>query len=191
MTDLTYRCRSSILDAEVTWTLTSNALESTTGTRVPFDQIVAVRLYGFATSVVGNGRVPAPGALRCVTRPVHGPAVALTSSHYLALGRFEDRSASFEPFIQELLQRVRAARPAARLLRGMPPALWSLWCAIGVGCALVGSFGVIIVVAELWTKGHLSLELLVLLPVVAGMLLSTRAILRLLRSGRSRPFDPG
>jgi hypothetical protein len=31
---------------------------------------------------------------------------------------------------------------------------------------------------------------LVLLPMVAGMLLSTRAILRLLRSGRSRPFDP-
>jgi hypothetical protein len=48
----------------------------------------------------------------------------------------------------------------------------------------------IIVVVELWTKGHLSLELLVQLPVVAGMLLSTRAIRRLLRGGRSRPFVP-
>jgi len=46
----------------------------------------------------------------------------------------------------------------------------------------------ILVIVELWTKGHLSLELLVLLPVVAGMLLSTRAIWRLLRRGRSRPL---
>jgi hypothetical protein len=96
----------------------------------------------------------------------------------------------FGPFVQALLRRVRAARPAARLLRGMPPALWWLWCAIGVGGALVGTFGVIIVVVELWTKGHISLELLALLPVVAGLLVSTRAIMRLLRSGRSRPLDP-
>jgi hypothetical protein len=116
--------------------------------------------------------------------------VALTSSHFLALGRFEDRSSAFEPFIQTLLQRVRAIRPTAKLLQGMPPALWWLWCAIGTGCALVGSFGVIIVGVEVWTKGHVSLEVLVLLPMVAGMLLSTRAILSLLRSGRSRPFDP-
>ncbi len=72
----------------------------------------------------------------------------------------------------------------------MPPALWWSWCAIGVTCALVGSFGMIIVVVELWTKGHLSLELLLLLPVVAGMLLSTRAIWGLLRGGRSRSLVP-
>jgi hypothetical protein len=190
MTDLSYSCRPSILDTEVTWTLTSSALESSNGTRVPFDQIVAVRLYGFATSAVAKGRVPARGTLRCVIRPVHGQALVLTSSHFLALGRFEDRSAVFEPFIHALLQRVRAARPAAQVLVGMPPALWWLWCAIGVGCALVSSFGVIILVVELCTQGHPSLELLVLLPVVAGMLLSTRAILSLLRSGRSRPFNP-
>jgi hypothetical protein len=189
MTDLTYRCRPSILDAEVTWTLTPSALESSTGRRVPFDQIAAIRLYGIATSVAGTGRVRAPGTRRCVIRPVHGQAIALTSSHYLALGRFDDRAAVFEPFIHALLERVRVARPAARLLRGMPPALWWLWCAIGVGCALVGSFGVIIVILELWTTGHVSLEVLVLLPVVAGMLVSARAILRLLRSSRSRPFD--
>jgi hypothetical protein len=190
MTDLSYRCRPSILDTEATWTLTSSALESSTGTRIPFDQIAAIRLYGIATSVVGKGRVPAPGTRRCVIRPVHGQALALTSSHFLSLGRFEDRSAVFEPFIHALLERVRATRPAARLLRGMPPALWWLWCAIGVGCALVGSFGVIIVVVEPWSKGHVSLEVLVLLPVVAGMLVSARAILHLLRSGRSRPLDP-
>jgi hypothetical protein len=190
MTDLSYRCRHSILDTEVTWTLTPSALESSTGTRVPFDQIAAIRIYGIAASVLGKGRVPAPGTLRCVIRLLHGRALALTSSHFVALGRSEDRSAVFEPFIHALLQRVRATQPAVRLLRGMPPALWWLWCAIGVGAALVGSIGVIIVVVELWTKGHVSLEVLVLLPMVAGMLLSTRAILRLLRSGRSRPFDP-
>jgi hypothetical protein len=190
MTDLFYRSRPSILDTEVTWTLTPSALESSSGTRVSFDQIAAIRLYGLATSVVGKGRLPAPGTLRCVIRPIHGQTLALTSSHFLALGRFEDRSAVLEPFIHALLQRVRAARPAVPLLCGMPPALWWLWCAIGVGSAMVGSFGVIIVVVELWTKGRVSLEVLVLLPMVAGMLLSTRAILRLLRSGRSRPFDP-
>ena len=190
MTDLSYSCRPSILDTEVTWTLTPIALESSTGTRVPLEEIVAIRLYGAATaiSVVGQGRIPATGTLRCVIRPVHGRLLALTSSHYLALGRFEDRSAEFEPFIHALLLRVRAIQPIAQLLQGMPPALWWSWYAIGVGCALVGSFGMILVIVELWTKGHLSLELLVLLPVVAGMLLSTRAIWRLLRRGRSRPL---
>jgi hypothetical protein len=190
MTDLYYRCRPSMLGTEVTWTLTSSGLDSSTGTGVSFDQIAAVRLYGFASWVVGKGRGAAPRTLRCVISPVHGQAVALTSSHFLALGRFEDRSSAFEPFIQTLLQRVRAIRPTAKLLQGMPPALWWLWFAIGTGCALVGSFGVIIVGVEVWTKGHVSLEVLVLLPMVAGMLLSTRAILSLLRSGRSRPFDP-
>jgi hypothetical protein len=188
MTDFSYRCRPSILGTEVTWTLTPSALESSTGARVPFDQIVAVRLYGTATLGSRKGRTPAPGTLRCVIRPVHGRALALTSSHFLGLGRFEDRSAEFEPFIHELLLRVRAIQPAAQLLQGIPPALWWSWCAIGVACALVGAFGVIIVIVELWTKGHLSLEVLVLLPVVAGMLFSARTIWRLLRTGRSRPL---
>lgn len=190
MTDLLYHCRRSIFDTEVTWTLTPSALESSAGTRVPFDQIAEVHLYQIAISIVGNVRVPAPGTLRCVIRPIHGHAIVLTSSHFQSLGQFEDRSAVFEPFIHSLLQRVRASRPDAPLLRGMPPGLWWLWCAIGVGAALVGSFGVIIVVVELWTKGHISLEVLVLLPMVAGMLLSSRAILRMLRSGRSRSFNP-
>jgi hypothetical protein len=189
MTDPTYRCRPSIFDTEVTWTLTPGALESSTGARVPFDEIAAVRLYGIATSLAGKDPVPAPGTRRCVIRPMHGRTLALTSSHCLAVGRFEDRSAVFEPFIHALLLRVRAIRPAAQLLQGMPPALWWSWCAIGVGCALVGSFGMILLAVEL-TQGHLSLELLVLLPMVAGMLMSTRAIRRQLRSGRNRPFVP-
>jgi hypothetical protein len=189
MTDLFYRCRPSILDTEVTWTLTASALESSTGTHAPFDQIAAVRVYGIATSLADKGPVPAQKTLRCLIKPVHGRGIALTSRHFLRLGRFEDRSEQFEPFMHALLQRVRASQPGARLLRGMPPALWWLWCAIGLGGALVGCFGVMIVVVELWTTGHISLEVLLLLPVVAGMLLSTRSIVRLLRSGRSRPID--
>ena len=191
MTDPTYRCRPSILDTEVTWTLTPSALESSTGARVPFDQVATVRLYGFATSVLGSRRLATPATRRCVITPVRGKVLALTSSHFLSLGRFEDRAAIFEPFVDTLLRRIRARSPRARLLRGLPPALWWVWCAIGVGCGLVGAFGVIIVMVELWTKRHMSLEVLVLLPLVAGMLISTHAILRLLRTGRSRPFDPG
>jgi hypothetical protein len=188
MRDLSYRCRPSLLDAEVTWTLTPSALESSTGIRVPFDQIVVVRLNGTATVVAGEGRLPAPGTLRCVIRPIHGNTLVLTSSHFLALGRFENRSSEFEPFIRELVRRVRAIQPAVQLLHGMGPGLWWSWCAIGVASALVGIFGVIIVIVELLTQAHLSLAVLVLLPVVAGMLLSTLTIGRLLRNGRSRPL---
>jgi hypothetical protein len=48
----------------------------------------------------------------------------------------------------------------------------------------------VIIIVEIHTKGALSLEVLVTLPMVAGVLLSTRAIIRLLRNGRSRPLHP-
>jgi hypothetical protein len=71
----------------------------------------------------------------------------------------------------------------------MPPALWWMWMAILIGCFLVTAFAAVIIVVEIYTKGTLSLEVLVTLPMVAGVLLSTVAIVRLLRKGKSRPLQ--
>jgi hypothetical protein len=182
MAEFFYRCRSSILSDEVTWTLTDTDIESTAGLRLPLSDIVLIRVHD-------SLGMPVSG--RFVIERAHGRSVVLTSNHYVRLGRFEDRSASLSAFIEALLLRVTVANPAAVFLSGMPRALWWMWLVILIGCFLVSAFAAAIIVVEVYTKGALSLEVMVTLPMVAGVLLSTRAIIRLLRNGRSRPLYAG
>jgi hypothetical protein len=180
MAEFTYTCRNSLLAPEVTWTLTDTAIESTAGLQLPLSDIVLIRVHD-------SLGVPVSG--RFVIERAHGKSVVLTSNHYVRLGRFEDRSASLSAFIEALLLRVNIASPGAVFLTGMPPALWWMWMAILIGCFLVTAFAAVIIVVEIYTKGTLSLEVLVTLPMVAGVLLSTVAIVRLLRKGKSRPLQ--
>jgi hypothetical protein len=182
MAEFIYRCRPSLLSTEVTWTLTDAAIESTAGLHLPLSDIVSIRVHD-------SLGVPVSG--RWVIERTHGRSVVLTSNHYVRLGKFEDRSASLSAFIEALLLRVSVASPGALFLTGMPRALWWMWMVILVGCFLVSAFAAAIIVVEILTKGAISLEVLVTLPMVAGVLLSTVAIIRLLRKGRSRPLHFG
>jgi|HubBroStandDraft_2_1064218.scaffolds.fasta_scaffold124474_2 hypothetical protein len=179
MAEFTYRCRPSLLSDEVTWTLTDAAIESTAGLHLPLSDIVSIRVHD-------SLGVPASG--RWVIQRAHGRSVVLTSNHYVRFGRFEDRSASLSAFIQALLLRVSIANPGAVFLTGMPRALWWMWLAILIGCFLVSAFAAAIIVVEIFTKGRISLEVLVTLPMIGGVLVSTPAIMRLLRKGRSQPL---
>jgi hypothetical protein len=59
--------------------------------------------------------------------------------------------------------------------------------AILIGCYLSSAFAAVIIVVEIYSKRTISLEVLITLPMVAVVLLSTRPIIRLLRNSRSRP----
>jgi hypothetical protein len=178
MAEFTYRCRSSLLAPEVTWTLSDTAIESTAGLHLPLSDIVLIRVHD---------SLGAPVSGRFVISRAHGRSVVLTSNHYVRFGRFEDRSASLSAFIEALLLRVNIAGSGAALLTGMPPMLWWTWMAILIGCYLSSAFAAVIIVVEIYTKRTISLEVLITLPMVAVVLLSTRPIIRLLRNSRSRP----
>jgi hypothetical protein len=182
MAEISYRCRSSIFSTEVTWTLTDTAIESTAGICVPLSDIVSIRVHD-------SLGVPASG--RWVIERAHGRPVVLTSNHYVSLGRFENRVADLTAFIEALLMRVSITNPAAVFLAGMPPALWWMWMAILVACFLVSAFAAAVIIVEIYTKGALSLEVLVTLPMVLGVLIWARAIIRLLRRGKSGPLVAG
>src|ERR1700686_3307013 len=110
-----YSFRQSRGRPETFYRLTDAALEWTEGTAtesVAFSDIRFVRLYHSPT--VKNpflGGVVAPGFARCVIHRRHARARILSSIHFLSFGKFEDRSASFRPFVAELMRRVVAARP--------------------------------------------------------------------------------
>jgi len=186
MAEFSYTCRNSLLCPEVTWTLTDTAtestIESTAGLRLPLADIVSIRVH----DSIG---VPVSG--RFVIKRTHGKSVVLTSNHYVRLGRFEDRSTRLSAFIEALLLRVSISGTGAVFLTGMPPALWWMWMAILIACFLASAFAAAVIVVELYTKGTLTLEVMVTLPMVVCVLLATVSIIRLLRKGRSRPLDFG
>jgi hypothetical protein len=84
-----------------------------------------------------------------VVWPRRGRAVVLSSNHFVGLGRFEDRSASFRPFVDALVGRIAAANRNTRFVFGMPPALWWFWVALLFAVALLAPLSLIMIVAAL------------------------------------------
>jgi hypothetical protein len=54
-------------------------------------------------------------------QPKRGRKVTLDNAHYLGVGRFEDRSASYTPFVRAALNRLREAKPGMHALIGETP----------------------------------------------------------------------
>lgn len=54
-------------------------------------------------------------------RSRHGPKVVLDNAHFLSRGVYEDRSASYTPFVRAALARIAAANPRARALIAETP----------------------------------------------------------------------
>ena len=177
MDAISYSFRASILSREVTWTLSGDALTSSSAAHVLYSKIASIRLHG----------VPGAGAERCLIKPVHGRAIVLVGRHFLGFGRFEDRSDSFDPFIAALVLRVAAANPGALLVRGMPRVLWCFWGGILLLCVCVSAVGVLIAVAELAANGP-TLDLLLIALLVFSMGGWAFSIIGLLRRQKSRPL---
>ena len=192
MTDPTYTLRLSRFSEEATYRLGENALHSTTaqGTRtLPFAEIGMVRIYESPGLTSLSGQI-APAFARCVIRPTHGRAIVLSSNHFVGLGRFEDRSATFRPFVDTFIARLGSANPGAQFLAGMPPALWWAWVALLVVVALVTPLFIVVIVQELVAGRALQLPAIGSSLIVLAAALSIVSYARVLRRNRPRRFTP-
>lgn len=118
----TYRSRASVLEDEATWTLAPDALERVAAgapaLRLPYRDIAELRLVYDPTRFDTN-------RYRCDLTTVGGRRATLRSTHYVSLGDFEDRAASYSPFVRELVRRVGEAAPRCRFRAGKRA--WVFW----------------------------------------------------------------
>jgi hypothetical protein len=118
----TYVARANVLEHEAIWRLTSDALELQGGPtagpdvvmRFPYRDIVGVRL-SYAPSRVDSARY------RCDLTMRSGRTIAMLSTHYAGIADFEDRAATYAPFVRTLIAKVAAANPSARFRSGKNP----------------------------------------------------------------------
>ena len=192
MTDPTYTLRLSLASEEAAYRLSGDALHCTTArdTRtLPFAEIGRVRVYESPGQTSLFGQI-APAVARCVIRPRRGRAIVLSSNHFIGLGRFEDRSASFRPFVDTLIARLRSANPEAQLLAGMPPVLWWTWVALLAAVALVTPVFIVVIVQELVAGRALQVPAILSGLLVFGAALSIVSYARVLRRNRPRRLTP-
>lgn len=140
----TYATRKSVLEPETIWRLTPNALvrerlgsapnkgwakfiqifwrilfpwaDPIGGEKwpdsVPYDQITNIRVR-FDPTRVDRTRE------RCDLTLVGGAHISLFSTRYVSFANFEDQTAAYKPFINELTRRVLAARPQTSVHSGL------------------------------------------------------------------------
>ena len=108
-------CRFRIAPDALLW---SDAQGQPLG-RVPFADITELRLR-FAPSRFAHHRFEA------VLRVHDGPAVRIVNQTYAGLANYEDRSASYTPFVLALRQALLRANPALPVHAGVAPARWAL-----------------------------------------------------------------
>lgn len=121
----TYRVRASALEHPGAWRLLPDALELTGGPgaepglvqRFAYRDMVQVRL-SYRPSRFDTGRYACGLALRS------GQHLTIVSTHYAGVASFEDRAASYTPFVRELIGRIAAANPQARFRGGRHPAAY-------------------------------------------------------------------
>jgi hypothetical protein len=124
---IVHAVRTSVLENEVVWRLGPDALECARGAdpaaevtaRYPYGTITEMRLSYDPTRVDSS-------RYRCELRLSTGAAAAIRSTHYRGIADFEDRSATYVPFVRGLAVRVAAANPACRFWAGKRPfAYWA------------------------------------------------------------------
>jgi hypothetical protein len=126
VTEATYQFCGSLTGREQTFAVTDGTLTWPGGT-LPLEQIASIRLYSVpGMRTVGYGIV-ARASRRCTIRLSDGHKIALSSQHFLGLGRFEDRSATYTPFVRALLGNLAVRCPQTPLFSGLPPGVWWSW----------------------------------------------------------------
>jgi len=189
----TYRIRRSLFHKERTYLVESDALawrEDGGGSRLPFGKIEKIRLYSVQTAIdPSTGSALAPGSQSVV---VSGPNAqhVLSSNHFVSLGNFEDRSATFDPFVTALIERVAAANPATTFIRGLPAGLLAVYMALAAIIAIVIVIFVALLIREI-PKGKDEIGTIAFAAsFLAGVIVAEIALIRLLIRDWPRPFDP-
>jgi hypothetical protein len=180
MPDLSYQFRLGLRRGLETYTLTYDALAWSSGSLALRD-VAAIRVY----SIPGSGQA----TRRCAIRGRDGREILLSDTHFVGLGKFENRARTYLPFLRALVRAVAERAPTARLVSGMPPLMWWFWItlfgAYGALAALCAVAAVGLFVQKGITRDNCAFALTVALLAIAPV-----SYLRALWRLRTRPLDP-
>jgi hypothetical protein len=170
----TYIARANALEYEAIWRLGADTLELQGGPtagpdvvlRFPYRDVVSVRL-SYAPSRADSVRY------RCDLRLRSGQRLAILSTHYAGIANFEDRGATYVPFVRSLVDRVAVANPHASFRSGKSPiAYWAehifLLAMVAVLVVLLSAVGLSSIMGLVWVK------LLIILGSIPLLLAYTR-----------------
>ncbi len=112
------RRRSAIARSEREWRVEDDALVTRGGgggeKRYPWTDFISIRLCHEPTRFK-------PWRYVFELQPRKGAKLVIDNAHYLSVGRFENRSAAYAPFVRAALDRLAAAKPGATALIGETP----------------------------------------------------------------------
>jgi hypothetical protein len=148
MDEPSYRFRATMFTQETTYSAGAAALSWGDGGaegRLAYADIRKVRAYG-APGMPSGGT---SNQARCVLRPRRGRAIVLGNQSFIGVGRFEDRSAAFDPFATALTERIAMANPQVVFIKGMPGALFAFWLILLPVVAIIAPLSTLAVVAML------------------------------------------
>ena len=190
MESLTYTFRRSLVSKLETLSLSDSGLAVEGHPPVAFADIGRIRTYqspGLTT--VGYGQM-APVSNRCTVWPKSGGTIALWSTSLIGAGKFEDRSASYDPFVAALIRETGKANPAAIFVSGMPMGLWLGWIVVIALASLIALFMTLILVFMARDKnppwGGIFLTGVFVLGIVWGI----HSLARVVTRSRPRHYDP-
>jgi hypothetical protein len=177
MTEPTHTVRNSLADKMRTFTLGPDALHWTDDGgegQLAYRDVRVLRLIAY-TSPIGE-------TFQCTLRGRNGDKIKLRSAHYQSLNNFEDRTATYAPFMRALAPRIAAATPDAKFIAGST-ALWTVWLILGVLCLGVVLLLILSLVEGLPPAGAWVIAIGV---CIAAVPLAWRRI----REGGANRFDP-
>jgi hypothetical protein len=208
MSDPRHTSRANVFQQEATWRLGADALEREGGEPADAPWIAhALRWYlrilwpwkGITIDPGGAARFPYRdiAELRLLFDPTRfdaqrhrcdvtlrdGTRAMFWSTHYVSVGEFEDRGASYRPFVRALVAYTAAANPACRFRAGKRPIVY--WAELIFLLAMVA---LLIFVLALVGGSGLSDLVLAKLAILAAMV---PLALRYTRKNRPRTFSPG
>ena len=177
MNEPIHAVRASITGGERRFMLDSDTLswnDDKGSDRIRYADISRVQLIKY----------PAAGGehCQCTLSMRRGGKLKIRSHHYKSLGSFEDRSASYAKLVRELCARVDTASSGTRFIAGST-AMWYVWVAL-----LVGMGGICVLFLVVMIGGG-DLTIGTIAPVIAFFLFLP-AILKLIRRGQAKTFDP-
>jgi hypothetical protein len=177
MSEPTHTVRNSLADKVRTFTLGPDALHWTGDAgegQLAYKDVRDLRLISY-TSPIGE-------TFQCTLRGRDGKKIKLRSAHYQSLNNFEDRTASYAPFIRALTPRIAAAAPDAKFSAGST-ALWIVWLILGVLC-----LGVVLLLILSLFEGlpPVGAWVIAIVVCIAAVPIAWRRI----REGGAKQFDP-
>ncbi len=144
--NLAHSVRNSLRDKETAFTLGDDALDWDTGSEqgsISYREIDQLNLITYGTDAADPEVVHGQLTLRTGS----GASLKLRSHHLKGLGSYENRAATYVPFVRDLIRRVQGANPEARFVSGSS-GLKIVWLVIAVLVGLVALALGLAVIAE-------------------------------------------